>query len=189
MNSDGKSKNDIFYFILLILTMITMVVGVTFTYLSLMAEEEEDSTKVKAGSISINYIDGRTIDTYALLPIREPNLNTKYSVYKKKFSVASDGSLDQTLDLYINVTQNGFTNNALMFALYDETNSKLATGHITSEEGGRVLMKSGVYLKSNNTADFTVLIWLQENDENQDHEQGKTFIGGFDITATQVKYQ
>lgn len=189
MNDSHKSKNDIFYFILLILTMITMVVGMTFTYYSLMEQEKEDGTKIKAGSISINYIDGRAIDTYALLPIKQPNLNTKYSVHKKKFSVESDGSLDQTLDLYINITRNEFTNNALKFALYDETNSLLSIGHLPNETGARVLMKSGVYLRSNSTADFTVLIWLEENGENQDHEQGKTFMGGFEITATQVKYE
>ena len=50
-------------------------------------------------------------------------------------------------------------------------------------------MASGVPLKSNNTKDFTVLIWLQENNQNQDYEQGKSFTGGFDITATQVKYE
>ena len=67
--NNSKSKNDIFYFILLILTMITMVVGITFTYFSMIASEKEDSTKVQVGSLSINYIDGKAIDTYALLPI------------------------------------------------------------------------------------------------------------------------
>lgn len=185
----SKSKNDIFYFILLILTMITMVVGVTFTYYALIAKEKDDSTKLKAGSISINYIDGMAIDTHFLLPIDEPTLNTEYSVYKKKFSVKSDGTLDQTLDLYIKVTDNKFDNNALKYALYDSSNNKISTGYLPSAKGSKVLMASGILLKSNNTKDFTVLIWLQENNQNQDSQQGKTFIGGFDITATQIKYQ
>ena len=185
MNS--KSKKDIFYLIVLILTMITMVIGVTFTYFNLIAKEEKDSTKIKAGTLSINYIDGMKLSTYALLPIEEPNLNTKYSVYKKKFSVSSDGTLDQTLDLSITVTDNKFDNNALKFALYDSANTKIGTGSIPST--GKVLMASDVFLKNNSTKDFTVLIWLQENYQNQDHEQGKVFIGGFDITATQIKYK
>ena len=112
-----KSKNDIFYLILFVLTIITMIVGITFTYFSLIASEDEDSTKVQTGSISINYIDGEKIDTYALIPINEPTLNTKYSVYKKRFAVSSNGSLDQTLDIYINVTDNKFKNDALGFSL------------------------------------------------------------------------
>ncbi len=186
---ESKSKNDIFYFILLILTMITMVVGITFTYYGLVAKEKDDSTRIQTGTLSINYVDGITINTYALMPINEPNLNTKYSVYKKKFSVTSNGTLDQTLDIYIKVTENNFTNNALKYALYDSTNSKIATGYIPSETNSKVLMASNIYLKNNDKKDFTVLIWLQENNQNQDYEEGKTFTGGFDITATQIKYE
>lgn len=186
--NEGKSKKDIFYFVVLLLTMITMVVGITFTYFNLIASEKEDSTKIQAGSLSINYIDGRTIDTYALLPIDEPTLNTKYSVYKKEFYISSDGTLDQTLDMYINIMKNDFTDNALKYALYNSMNRRIEVGYIPSE--GRVLMNnSEIYLKNNTTEKFTVLIWLQENGQNQDHEQGKTFVGGFDITATQVKYE
>lgn len=186
---ESRSRRDIFYFILLILTMITMLVGVTFTYFNLIAKEKDDSTKIHTGSLSINYVDGMAIDTYALMPIDEPNLDTVYSVYKKKFVVESDGTLDQMLDLYIKVTKNTFANNALKFALYDSSNSKLADGYIPNEENATVLMKSDVYLKSNNSKNFTVLIWLQENNQNQDYEQGQTFVGGFEITATQVKYK
>ena len=173
---ESKRKNDIFYFILLILTMITMVVGITFTYFGLVAKEKEDSTRIKAGSLSINYVDGMTIDTYALMPINEPNLNTKYSVYKKKFTVASDGTLDQTLDLYIKVTKNTFANNALKFALYDSTNSKIADGYIPNKEGATILMAEDVYLKNNNSKNFTVLIWLQENNQNQSLQIAKEMI-------------
>lgn len=189
MNSKSENKKDIFYLILLILTMITMIIGVTFTYFSLIAKEKDDSTRVQAGSLSINYIDGKAIDTYSLLPIEEPNLNTTYSVYKKQFSVSSDGTLDQTLDLYIKVNDNSFGNNALKFALYDSSNSKIATGYIPSQKDEKVLMASDVYLKSNSTKNFTVLIWLQENYQNQNSQQDKIFIGGFDITATQLKYE
>ncbi len=92
--NNSKSRTDIFYFIVLILTLLIMIVGVTFTYFSLIASEKEDSTKIKTGTLAINYIDGIAIDTYALMPINEPNLSTKYSVYKKSFSVKSTGTLD-----------------------------------------------------------------------------------------------
>lgn len=183
----SKSKNDMFYLIVLILTLITMVVGITFTYFSLIKSEEKDSTKIQTGLLSINYIDGKSVDTYALLPIEEPTLNTKWSVYKKEFAVSSDGSLDQTLDIYLKITKNEFTSNSLRFAIYDSEENKLATGQIPSE--GQVLMKSGIFLKSQETKTFTVLIWLQDNNENQDIDEGKKFVGGFDITATQIKYE
>lgn len=183
----SRSKSDIFYFILLVLTLITMCIGITFTYFSLLSSEKKDSTQIRTGTLSINYIDGKEIDTYSLLPIYEPNLNSTYSVYKKKFSVKSDGTLDQNLDIYINVTENQFVNNALKFAIYDSSNKKLSTGSIP--KFGKVLLTSNFYLKSGDTENFTVLIWLGENNQNQDYEQGKTFVGGFDITANQIKYE
>lgn len=182
---NSKSKKDIFYLILLILTLLTMIVGITFTFYALMASDEKDSTQIKTGILSINYIDGKAIDTYALLPTDEPNLDSKFSVYKKHFSVKSDGTLDQTLDIYIKVTENEFANDSLKYSLYNSNGEKISVGTIPSS--GKVLMKSGDYLKSGETNNYTVLIWLQENNMNQDYEQGKSFVGGFDITATQIE--
>ena len=51
--NNSKSRTDIFYFIVLILTLLIMIVGVTFTYFSLIASEKEDSTKIKTGTLAI----------------------------------------------------------------------------------------------------------------------------------------
>ena len=43
----SKSKNDIFYLILLVLTMITMIVGITFTYFGLIASENNSEKQAE----------------------------------------------------------------------------------------------------------------------------------------------
>ena len=91
------------------------------------------------------------------------------------------------LAYYIDVTKNEFAPSALGFVLYDSDNNKIAKGWIPKV--GKVLMSSNIYLKSGETKNFTVLIWLQENNQNQDYEQGNTFVGGFDIDARQIKYE
>lgn len=185
--NNSKSRTDIFYFIVLILTLLIMIVGVTFTYFSLIASEKEDSTKIKTGTLAINYIDGIAIDTYTLMPINEPNLTTKYSVYKKSFSVKSTGTLDQQLNISMFVTDNEFDDKALCYALYDSNGYKISKG--TIPKSGDILIGSDIYLKSNEQKTFTVLIWLQENNKDQDYEMGNTFKGGFNIDASQIKYQ
>lgn len=186
--NNSKSRTDIFYFIVLILTLLIMIVGVTFTYFSLIASEKEDSTKIKTGTLAINYIDGQEIDTYALLPISEPNLNTKYSTYKKSFSISSSNStLDQNFSIYIDVTNNEFDNNALGFILYDANGNRISSGNIPSS--GKVLLASNLELKTGENKSYTVLIWLQDNGKNQDYEQGKNFSGEFYITTKQIKYE
>lgn len=188
MYSSKSDKNDIFYLILLIFTLITMVIGITFTYFTLFATEKDDSTRVDTGSIVINYIDGKSIDTYALLPISEPNLSTKYSTYKKSFSITSSGStIDEIIDIYIDITNNEFSNNALGFILYDNNGNSVSKGTIPSR--GRVSIASSINLGSNESKSYTLLIWLQDNNQNQDYEQGKSFTGGIYIDAQQVKYE
>lgn len=185
MNS--KSKNDIFYIIVLILTLITMILGITFTYYSLVAKEKDDNTQIKTGTLYISYIDGDTVSINSLMPMNEPNLNTTGAVYKKNFSVRSTGSLDQTLDIYMNIEQNDFNNNILGYILYDRKGNELAKGSIPKT--GKILLKSDFYLKSNDENKFTILIWLKENNQNQNYEMGNIFKAGFDITANQIKYQ
>lgn len=188
MEDSKRRKNDIFYLLLLFFTLITMIIGITFTYFSLLTKEDDDSTKVQTGTLAINYIDGQEINTYALLPISEPNLNTKYSTYKKSFSISSSNStLDQNFSIYIDVTNNEFDNDALGFILYDANGNRISSGNIPSS--GKVLLASNIELKTGETKTYTVLIWLQDNGNNQDYEQGKNFSGEFYITTEQIKYE
>ena len=202
MEDSKRRKNDIFYLLLLFFTLITMIIGITFTSFLLLAKEDDDSTKVQTGTLAINYIDGQEIDTYALLPISEPNLNTKYSTYKKSFSISSSNStLDQNFSIYIDVTtdiqspyvalldvtNNEFDNNALGFILYDANGNRISSGNIPSS--GKVLLASNLELKTGENKSYTVLIWLQDNGKNQDYEQGKNFAGEFYITTEQIKYE
>lgn len=188
MEDSKRRKNDIFYLLLLFFTLITMIIGITFTYFSLLTKEEDDSTKVQTGTLAINYIDGQEINTYALLPISEPNLSTKYSTYKKSFSISSSNStLDQNFSIYIDVTNNEFDNNALGFILYDANGNRISSGNIPSS--GKVLLASNIELKTGDNKSYTVLIWLQDNGKNQDYEQGKNFSGEFYITTKQIKYE
>ena len=187
MQSEGKNKNDIFYLIVLVLTLITMAVGITFTFLSLETKDKEDSTKIKTGTLSISYVDGDAISGIGLIPRDEPTFNTDFAVYKKRFSIRSNGTLDQSLDIYLNVTKNDFKDGNLKYSLYNSENRKISTGSIPSS--GNVLIAKDDYLKNNFTNNYTILIWLQNTDDNQEYEEDSIFVGGFDITANQVKYK
>lgn len=182
----SESKNNIFYLVVLILTLVVMVVGITFTYLSMEKQEKEDSTKVKTGTLSISYIDGDSIKGIGLIPVDTPSIESSFGVYKKRFSVRSNGTLDQRLDIYINVTKNDFKSGNLKYSLYSEDNSLISTGTIPNS--GSVLIASGDYLKNNSINNYTVIIWLMNTSDNQEYEEDSMFVGGFDITATQIKY-
>ena len=133
-----------------------MVIGATFTYYSLVASDKEDSTWVQTGDLAIKYVDGSVIKADNLMPMNEPNLNTRSSYYRKEFSVRSTGSLDQTIDIYINVNSNEFRNGNLRFSLYGPSNEKIGTGTITS---GKVLVGSKIDLKRMETKKSLISLW------------------------------
>ena len=85
------------------------------------------------------------------------------------------------------VTKNDFKDGNLKYSLYNSENRKISTGSIPSS--GNVLIAKNDYLKNNFTNNYTILIWLQNTDDNQEYEEDSTFVGGFDITANQVKYK
>lgn len=183
---NGKRVNG-YYLVILILALIIMTIGITFAYFTLAGKEEDDSTQIWTGTLSINYVDGKEIKAYDLFPIDEPKLGDTTYVYTKNFSVTSNGTLDQTIDLYIDITKNEFVSNHLRYSLYDANGNKITTGGLPSS--GKILMTSNVFLKSGETKDYTVLLWLMETKENQNNEQDCSFSGEFDIFANQIKYE
>lgn len=187
VKNKSEARVNVFYVLILILAFVVMTIGGTLTYYTLIGKENDDSTEIRTGTLYINYVDGKTINTSDLYPIDEPNINSDSYVYKKRFSVESTGTLDQTLDIYVNVTKNEFVQGHLMYALYDLNNKKISSGSIPTS--GRFLMTSGVFLKSKETKSYTVLIWLKETFSNQNNEQDCHFSGEFDIEARQIKYE
>lgn len=163
-----------------------MIIGVTFTYMSLLAKEEDDSTVIKTGILSVKYIDGPDINAFSLVPMKEANLDTKDFVYKKKFSVYSDGTLEQNFDIFVDVNKNEFEDNFLIYSLYNKNGQKISSGYLP--KSGTLQILSNEYLNVEETKDYTLLIWLKENNQDQNSEQLKKFKAALIINSTQLKY-
>ena len=175
------------YFVILLLLFIIMVIGVTFAYFTLAGKEEDDSSQIWTGTLSINYVDGKEIKAYDLYPIEEPKLGDTLYVYTKNFSITSNGTLDQNVDLYVDIKKNEFVNGHLRYALYDGEGNKIGIGGFPND--GKVLIASDMFLKSGETKDFSVLLWLMETGENQNIEQECSFNGEFIVFANQIRYE
>ena len=50
---ENSRKKELFYIILFILMLIILVVGVTYTYYTLLVSDKEDSLQIKTGDISL----------------------------------------------------------------------------------------------------------------------------------------
>ena len=186
MMESNESKKSIFYMIVLILTLIIMIIGATLAYFSLIASQKEEGTVLYTGKLEINYIDGVYIKNPELIPIKNPGYNTYENVYRNNFAISSSGTLNQTISVELEVSNNEFRTGAIKFAIYNDKGQQLSTGNVPKE--GKVTMISDMYLESTGTAKYTLLIWLDNTNYNQNFEMGNTITGKLNIYSKQIRY-
>ncbi len=184
---DQTDKKNMYYIIMLVMTLIIMLIGVTFALYGILKSAEKDSTKLYTGKIEINYKDGTYIKNPNLWPTTEPSFYvTSDKVYKNNFSVISSSTIDQTIDIKLNIKINEFSNDTLKYALYNYKGDKLNTGTIPNT--GSITILSNNYLAKDAVADYTLIIWLDEKNYNQNNEQGKKIQATIEVNAQQIKY-
>lgn len=182
MNS-AANKKEFFYIVVLILTFIIVVFGATFAIYALIHRQEEGTSAVYTGTFSIEYLSGDIINFHYLKPTMDPDFDTVDNVYRNNFRVGNTGSLDGLLSVSIEVNKNEFSNESLMYALYNSKEEIISSGFL---EGNKDILLSGnIELKSSVTEDFVLLIWLKENGEEQNSEMKKILTGQIKIDATQ----
>ena len=186
MMESSESKKSIFYMIVLILTLITMIIGATLAYYKLLTSQKEEGTKLYTGKLEINYIDGVYMRNPQLNPMNTPNYDTYDGVYRNSFSVASSGTLEQTISLEIEIGINEFSSGALKYILFNDKGEKITTGDMPKED--KKIIASDMFLESTGTAKYTLIIWLQNKDHLQREDMGKRISAKINIHSKQLKY-
>ena len=186
MMESSESKKSIFYMIVLILTLITMIIGATLAYFKLLSSQKEEGTVLYTGKLEINYIDGVYLDNPELMPIKNPGYNTYDGVYRNSFSVASSGTLEQTITLELDVTYNEFKSDAIKYTIYNDKGQRMKSGSITGE--GKITLANDLYLAATGTAKYTLLLWLDNTGYNQNDQMGKRIVGKINIHSKQMRY-
>ena len=184
MNSHA-SKKDFFYIIVLILTFITVVIGMTFAIYNWFFSQEEGSSAVYTGTLSVQYLSGSVIKVNLLYPSGKPSFDTTKNVYRNNFKVTNTGSLDGILKVDIEMEDNEFSNDTLMYVLYNSSGEELTTGYINSSDS--ITIANNILLTSNATEEFVLIIWLNENNENQNDQMSKTLTGVIDVNVAQKR--
>ena len=189
-NSLNDKKKEIkvngYYVIILILSLIIMVIGISFAYFTAVSSQEKDKTRINTGTLIINFTDGIEINNPLLIPRSTPtNINDQEYLYTNTFSVESTGTLDQTIDIYLNITTNQFSNGTLKYKVYNTNGQQMKEGTLTQSGDMRIL--ENTYLGAGQTAEFTLMIWLQETGTGQNQDQAKSLVGTMRAEATQVR--
>ncbi len=186
MIESSNEKKRLFYMIVLILTLITMIIGATLAYLKLVGSQKEEGTVLYTGTVKINYIDGKYVDDSELLPLAGVDYNTTKNVYRNNFAIESTGTLAQTIAIDMEIKKNEFKENSLKYVIYSENKNQLATGYLP--KSGTVNLASNIFLGHDETAHYTLIIWWVSTGANQNDEIGSTISGRITATAKQMKY-
>lgn len=179
------NKKEKIILVVYLFTILILGVGITYSFFLLADRAKKDSTKVYAGKLDVNYIEGSLVVADVLYPIPEPNFNVEKDVYKNRFIVSSEGTLEQNVSINFQVSRNEFSDNAIKYALYDSNGTKLSTGYINK---GMVTLIDNLYFKEIESRDYILIIWLQETPENQSSEQGNKLAGRIVIQSKQYGY-
>lgn len=186
MVEDSNKKNKTFLMIIIFLTLITMIIGATLAYYSLISSQRKEGTELYTGYLQINYVDGVYVKNPDLYPINNVYYNTYDKVYRNTFSIVSSGTLNQTLSIKMNITKNEFSPNVLRYAVYSTNGNELARG--TLPQSGEVNLVDNIYLESKGTATYTVIVWWQDNGTNQAYEAGHEITAKITAYSKQAKY-
>lgn len=154
-------------------------------YFKLVDSQKEEGTVLYTGKLEINYIDGVYIRNPELIPTKNPGYDTYKGVYRNSFLVASSGTLEQTITLELEVASNQFKTNAIKYAVFNENGKKIANGNVPNE--GKVTLASNMYLEPTGTAKYTLILWMDNTNYNQNDEMGKTIVGRINIHSKQLR--
>ena len=186
MIDNTPSKKRIFYMVVLILTLVTMIISMALAYYSFVGSQKEEGTVLYTGTLQINYIDGVYIKDPVLHPLRDVSYNSTDSVYRNSFKITSVGTLDQTIDINLIVTKNDFFNNELKYALYNSNGMRLGTGYVP--KSGKVNLVSNIFLSHSSETTYTLIIWWNDGDYKLQTEMGSVISGRIEIDAKQIRY-
>lgn len=187
MTYSTKNNSRKVNIIILIITLLVMLIGSSFAYYSLVLSQKKEGTKLYTGKLEINYIDGVCINNPKLVPMSEPDYDTYKNVYRNNFTITSSGTLNQTISIDLETTQNNFPDGTIKYILYNSRGDKIAKGNVASINNKTNLV-SNLYLAYNGSAKYTLMLWYNDTGYNQNNEMGYKMYGKINVYSRQVKY-
>ncbi len=176
-------KKDFFYMVVLILTFVAVIIGTTIAIYYFLHKQEEGSSSVYTGTLSIKYLSGEKIDFNLLYPTDEPSYEDTENVYKNDFEVTNDGTLDSILTVNVVVNRNDFSDDVIQYKIFNSDGEELNKGVVNGK--GEIKLCDNLILEHDNTSKFTIVMWLKETGKLQNEEMRKVLTGTIKVDANQ----
>ena len=183
-NKNNSSKSKIIL-IIIILILIVMILSATYAYFILLISKEEDSTRLYTGTLDVQYEQGNIMYGDMFYPRSRPvDLNDDFRTYINSFTVTNTGTLDGYVRIGLDVSENEFPDNALSYRIFNESGVEFLSGTISSEDS--FTLADNLFMRSGESASYTIQIWLEENGMQQNKSKGKKMVAAIEVTETQI---
>lgn len=181
-NNSSKSK---LILIIMILILIVMIISATYAYFILLISKEEDSTQLYTGTLEVKYDQGNIIYGDMFYPRSKPEgLEDDFRTYINTFTVTNTGTLDGYVRIGLHITENEFPDDGLSYRIFNEAGEIFMSGTISSEDN--YTLAENIFMRSGESAVYTIQIWLEENDRQQNKSRGKKMVAAIEVTETQI---
>ena len=152
-----------------------LVIGITYAYF--MIRKSIDFGEINSGNLVMTFEEGSDeLILGTATPIYDEDIENKSSY--TSFSIGNDGSLDMYTSIYFKdiVMDSELENKDFMWRLEDENGEILSQGSFTNIENNQKYVIKNMSIKSGETKNFKLRIWVKETEEDQSIFDGKNFI-------------
>ena len=183
-NKNNSSKNKIIL-IIIILILIVMILSATYAYFILLVSKEEDSTQLYTGTLDVQYEQGNIIYGDMFYPRSRPeSLEDNFRTYINSFTVTNTGTLDGYVRIGLHVVENEFPDDGLSYRIFNGEGELFLSGTISSLDS--YTLADNIFMRSGESASYTIQIWLEENGRQQNKSRGKKMVAAIEVTETQI---
>ena len=185
MNKIKKIVNNK-YFIIGLITLFIITIGITGTYAWLTwSSPNTTEMTITIGNIAdVIFDNGQDIYTTNLSPVFYPEAGEKSNFSIVKRSTAASANITYTVNLDITSIAEELKSASFKYKLINNTSStEVVSGDFSGTSNGSTLtLYTGIL--TDTRADYTFLIYIDSNIENNTNMMGKEFSATLNITAS-----
>ena len=171
--------------ILIVVPILVIILG--FSYAFFFTNVFGNSKTLTYGTLSINYTDGEKINFSNALPLKENQVDQFAT--KKEFSVTNTGNVDGYLEISLSSISipTELKNENFRWTLYND-DTQIATGNFSEVTDNKLKLKNNLPLKKSTTSNFSIALWIYDDESNQNTMLNKTFTAGITVSLLDKIY-
>ena len=152
------------YLVILILLLIVVTFGVTFSYFGAnIIKNGESDTTVTTGKVELS-IDEKEVNTHDITPIYDEDY--EMIAYKKDFEIISSSTLNACANIYLDIKEisDGLKSEYFKYKLVSDDEIKEGN-FLHAKDGQEMLLLDNVFIESESVKNYSLYIWISYQDD------------------------